>query len=554
MQRWKRNEDLTVQLGEIPIDIALMNMRAYPEPTNEVQLVQTHISFVFITDNFVYKVKKPVNFGFLDFSTLDKRKYYCEKEVELNKRLSPDVYLGVLPVTLDNDSVTIGGKGPTIDYAVKMRKLPMENLMIRLLQENRLSDDMVENVARKIAIFHKDAARSKEIDNFGTTEVIRTNTDENFIQTEKYVGTTITKPQFDAIRSFTTDYLNNRKELFRRRIAEGRIRDCHGDLHLEHICITDSITIFDCIEFNDRFRFSDTAADIAFLAMDLDLHGREAQSKKLMDAYVRYSGDRGALEMLNFYKVYRAYVRGKVTSFRLDSPADTTQTEKDEVVRIAKKYFGLAASYVNEQNYPMFPEAKPKLIITCGLPGTGKSTVAENLAETKRWAIVSSDAVRKELAGIPVSQHEYVPFGKGVYSSDFTKKTYRRMNQIAEDLLRKGKSVILDACFGKRAERGETYALAKAMKAEFTCIETVCDEDQIKRRLTARMDEKRAISDARWEIFPQQKSAFEKVDEFEKKEHMVVDTSTTKAESMRKVMDCIRTLNAKQPEVATSPK
>lgn len=332
---------------EMKLDIALMNKRAYPEPTDKVELVQTHISLVFLTDNYVYKIKKPVNFGFLDFSTLEKRKRYCEKEVELNKRLSPNVYLGVLPVTQDNDTVAIDGKGRTIEYAVKMRKLSMERLMIRLLKEDRVSREMVENVARKIALFHSEAAGSKEIDRFGSIDMIRTNTDENFAQTEKYVGKSISKSQFDTIRNFTEDYLKQRTQLFNKRVAESKIKDCHGDLHLEHICITEPITIFDCIEFNDRFRYSDTAADIAFLAMDLDFNRRRDLSEALMNSYVEFSGDEGVLDLLNFYKVYRAYVRGKVTSFRLDSPDPATQ---EETLRTARKYFTLAESYVHEEN------------------------------------------------------------------------------------------------------------------------------------------------------------------------------------------------------------
>jgi aminoglycoside phosphotransferase family enzyme/predicted kinase len=535
--------------GEEPktrIDAALMNKSAYPEPTSRVELVQTHISYVFLTDDFVYKVKKPVNFGFLDFSTLEKRKHYCEKEVELNRRLSPDIYLGVLPVTLDNDIVTMGGKGQTIEYAVKMRRIPTENLMIRLLRENRLTREMVENVARRVAMFHSEAASSKEIDRFGSIEVIKTNTDENFAQTEKYVGKTITKSQFDAIGDFTEDYLNNRTELFNRRIAEGRIRDCHGDLHLEHICITEPIRIFDCIEFNDRFRYSDTVADIAFLAMDLDFHGRRDLSETLIDAYVKYSADKGAQDLVNFYKVYRAYVRGKVTSFRLDDPIPH---EEDEVKRIAQKYFSLAASYVDQELSHTLPREQQRLIIVCGLIGTGKTTVAKEIAKMNGWEIISSDLVRKDLAGIPATRHEYTAFGKGLYSSKFTELTYKRMNEIAEELLMKGKSVVVDACYGKKYQRANVYALARATNAEFTCIELVCPEEEVKTRLTMRMHETGSTSDGRWEIFPEWKASFEKLDEFGKQEHIVVDTSTPIEESVKQVMDRMRARNRTRSKI-----
>lgn len=545
----KESKVMSDEMAKTRIDIALMLKSAYPEPTEKVELVQTHISYVFLTDNFVYKVKKPVNYGFLDFSTLEKRRHYCEKELELNKRLSPDVYLEVLPITLDNGTVAIGRQGVAIEYAVKMRRIPMENLMIRLLRENRLSREMVENVARKVAMFHKEAASSKEIDRFGSVEVIRTNTNENFAQTEKYVGKTITKPQFDTIRNFTEDYLNNRTRLFSTRIAEGRIRDCHGDLHLEHICITEPIRIFDCIEFNDRFRYSDTVADIAFLAMDLDFHGRRDLSETLIDAYVRYSADKRALDLLKFYKVYRAYIRGKVMSFRLDEVIP--QEQKDNVTRVAQQYFSLAASYVDEEMSHNVPRGQHRLIIICGLIGTGKTTLAKEIGEMNGWAVMSSDVVRKELAGIPATRHEYTAFGKGLYSSEFTEMTYKRMNEIAEELLRKGKSVVMDACYGKKYQRANVHALARAMNAEFTCVEVVCPEEEVKRRLTERIHENGSASDGRWEIFPESKASFEKVDEFDKEEHIVADTSASLEELVKQVMHKMRTTNKQSMMMAS---
>jgi len=334
-------------ISEEELKRGLLNQDAYHGSPRKVEFKETHISLVFLADDYVYKIKKPVNFGFLDFSTLEKRKHFCEKEVELNKRLSPDVYLGVLAVTLDNGKVAMDGKGPTVEYAVKMRRLPTEKLMITLLRENQLTREMVERVAEAIALFHAQSGASKEIEKFGSIEVIKTNTDENFSQTEKYVGLSISESQFESIKKYTDSYLNYRTGVFKRRVAEGRIKDCHGDLHLEHVCVTEPIKIFDCIEFNDRFRYSDTAADIAFLAMDLDFNGRRDLSEILIAAYVKFSKDRGVLNVVNFYKVYRAYVRGKVTSFRLDL---LHPTAKSEVLRTAQKYFDLANMFVQEEN------------------------------------------------------------------------------------------------------------------------------------------------------------------------------------------------------------
>ncbi|MDI6707756.1 MAG: hypothetical protein QME47_01515 [Candidatus Thermoplasmatota archaeon] len=322
----------------------LLTPKAYPEHTNKVELLQTHISWVFITDNFVYKVKKPVNFGFLDFSTPAKRKYYCEQEVLLNKRLASEVYVDVIPVVKKHGALVFGGSGEIIDYAVKMKKLPMHKLMSNLLKEGKLTEQMIKRVAKKIAEFHANAESSAKIAEFGDLEIIKTNTDENFNQTKKYIGITITEEQYKLIKKYTDSFYSS-PDLIKRRVAEGRIKDCHGDLHMEHVCITDKIVIFDCIEFNDRFRYSDTAADIAFLAMDLDYNGASKLSELLIDYYVKFSKDSRLYEILDFYKIYRAYVRGKVMSFQTDNFA-LEKSERERALKSARKYFELAESYV----------------------------------------------------------------------------------------------------------------------------------------------------------------------------------------------------------------
>ena len=338
--------------GQINKD--LLDINAYPEPTKKVELVQTHISFVFLTDNFVYKIKKPVNFGFLDFTTLEKRLHYCNCEVELNRRLSKETYIGVIPVTDDDNVLKIAGDGKVVDYAVKMKRIPMDKLMIKLLRDGKLKKEMVEQVGEKIAKFHQIAETSDEINKFGTLKMVKFNTDENFDGTEKYIDITITEEQFKKIKEYTNTFFQDHKELFDFRVKEKKIKDCHGDLHMEHICFTDPITIFDCIEFNDRFRYIDTISDIAFLAMDLDYHTENSNfSKELINSYSRHSDEdiidnrdiSEVYSLLQFYKVYRAYVRGKVISFRLDDK-HISKEKKDTAIDAAKKYFNLAESYL----------------------------------------------------------------------------------------------------------------------------------------------------------------------------------------------------------------
>lgn len=324
---------------------ALLDSKAYPDTTHHVELKQTQMSFVFLTDDYVYKVKKPVDLGYLDYTTLDKRQFYCQQEVELNRRLCPDAYLGVVAVTKDKNSIAIDGQGEVIEYAVKMHRLPQEAMMNVLLAQNRVSPPMVTSVAQMLADFHQRAETSADISAFGNLDTITKNAEENFTQTEKYIGNTVSQEQYKHIKEYTADFIIRKANLIHQRVAEGRIRDCHGDLHVAHICFTNGICIYDCIEFNDRFRYCDVASEVAFLAMDLDNYGRADLSQSFVNAYVDKSRDEELLKLLNFYKCYRAYVRGKVESFQLDDP-HISDEDKARIKTRAQKYFELADSYI----------------------------------------------------------------------------------------------------------------------------------------------------------------------------------------------------------------
>ena len=322
---------------------ALLDPKAYPDAPQGIELVQTQMSFVFLTDNYVYKVKKPVNLGYLDYTTLDKRKFYCQREIELNRRLCPNVYIGVVPITRDKGDIFIGGQGEGMEYAVKMRRLPQAAMMDVLLAKNQVSSEMVGGVAEELVEFHQKAETSASISAFGDLDTVTQNTEENFTQTEKYIGNTISQGKYRHIKDYTDRFIRQDASLFHRRVAGGKIRDCHGDLHAAHICFSGGISIYDCIEFNDRFRYCDVASEIAFLAMDLDHYGRADLSRSFVNAYVDGSQDKELLELLNFYKCYRAYVRGKVESFKLDDPYIS---EKAMVLATARRYFELAESYI----------------------------------------------------------------------------------------------------------------------------------------------------------------------------------------------------------------
>jgi aminoglycoside phosphotransferase family enzyme/predicted kinase len=506
---------------------ALLKPEAYPETTGKIELVQTQMSFVFLTKEFVYKVKKAVDLGYLDYTTLDKRNFYCQKELELNRRLCPEAYLGVVPITQDRGAIRIGGRGEAIEYAVRMRRLPQKAMMDVLLANDGVSVEMITGVAQKLAAFHQKAETNAEISAFGEIKAVTRNTDENFDQTEKYIGRTISKDNYQRIKNYTNSFVGENAPLFNKRIKEGRIRDCHGDLHAAHICFADDICIYDCIEFNDRFRYCDVASEMAFLAMDLDHYGRADLSRSLVNAYVDESGDKELLELLGFYKGYRAYVRGKVESFKLDDPY-ISKGEKEKTLEVAASYFDLARAYTR---------SKPVLFITVGLVGTGKSTLAKALAGRLGLAVISSDITRKQLTGVPLTEHRFEGFDGGIYSAELSRRTYDKLFSGAGDILSDGGSVVLDASFIRAEERLKAKRLAQEAGADFFIIECTLDEKNIKRRLEGRLKEG-TVSDGRWEVYKPQKKAFDPVKESPQR-HAIVDTSRPLGENIKRILDKI---------------
>jgi aminoglycoside phosphotransferase family enzyme len=324
---------------------ALLESRAYPHKPPRIELVQTQMSFIFLAGEYAYKVKKPVNLGYLDYTTLEKRHFFCLQELELNRRLCAAAYLEVVPISEESGAFHVEGQGEPKEYAVKMKQLPKERMLDRLLVRGQVTPEMVAKVAEKLASFHRKAETNPEIGAFGRLEVIRGNCDENFSQTEKYVGASISAEQYQRIKGYTDSFIEENAPLFDKRAKSGRIRDCHGDLHAAHVCFADHICIYDCIEFNDRFRYCDVASELAFLAMDLDRYREAGLSQCLVNTYVESSRDEELMKLLNFYKGYRAYVRGKVESFKLDDPY-IPREEKSSVLDVARGYFGLAQSYI----------------------------------------------------------------------------------------------------------------------------------------------------------------------------------------------------------------
>jgi aminoglycoside phosphotransferase family enzyme len=330
-------------LNQKQIVEALLRPDAYEEETGQIELRQTHISFIFLTRNFAYKVKKAVDFGFLDFTTLEKRHFFCEKELALNKRLCGDMYIDVVPIN-KSDAVRINGEGKTIEYAVKMKRIAEEKIMTKLLEEGKVDKDVIDRIAKIIAKFHLNAENNERVDEFGSFSVIERNWRENFEQTQEFINKTISPRDYQLIHEKVNSFMKENYTFLEKRVIDKRIRECHGDIHSGNIFIDGNVYIFDAIEFNERFRYSDCAADIAFLAMDLDFKNRKDLSAYLIEKYIQYSLDDNLEKVLSFYKCYRAYVRGKVIGFKLNDP-NVDDEIKSETKKEAKAYFNLAAQY-----------------------------------------------------------------------------------------------------------------------------------------------------------------------------------------------------------------
>lgn len=325
---------------------AMLDPKTYDEKVERIKSVQTYHSYIFLTGKYAYKIKKPVKYPYFDFTTLQKRKSTLEKEVRLNKRTSEGIYIKVLPIREKDGKIKIGGMGKTIEYALKMKEIPQEAMMTKLLKENKIDKKIIEKLAKIIANFHLNAKTSKRIDRFGSLRIIKYIWNEHFSQTEDFKNRTITEEQFNLIKEKIFSFIDQNKKLFEKRVLENKIRDCHGDLYSDSIFIADKIYIIDAVEFNDRIRCHDVASDIAFLAMDLDARGRPDLSDYLIQKYIELTKDFELKKLLNFYKCHRAYVRGKVNSFK--SADAVPAEERNQAEKLARKYFGLCYRYASE--------------------------------------------------------------------------------------------------------------------------------------------------------------------------------------------------------------
>lgn len=502
--------------------VLLKNPRIYGTDVKSVKILQTHISYVVLTGRYAYKIKKPVNLGFLDFSTIEKRKYYCEEEVRLNRRLCPTMYLDVVRLTKKNDDLEIDGNGEVVDYAVKMMEFPQRFIMTNLLEKETINEEAIRSICSLLVDFYKSGEHAQKIDRYGAISSIKKNIDENFLQTKSYVDSIIPQDVYQYIKEVSCLFFNN-KNIFRQRVKDGRIRDCHGDLHTGNIVLFDKIYIFDCIEFNKRFRYIDVAADIGFLAMDLDFLNYPFLSSYLIHTYIELSEDKNILDVLNFYKCYRAYVRGKITCFTLDDPT-IDKKNRNTMIGTARKYFDLAHYYARLFSLDLRRDKSPLLFVVCGLTGTGKSTIAGKIGIDYHGQVVNTDIVRKDIANIDRYEQHHDAYTTGLYTPEKINSTYRAVMEKAQTALLTHGICIVDATFQKRHFRDMVRKVAKRTKAHLLFIQCICKEEEIKQRLEKRL-KKKSVSDGRWEIYLQQKESFEPLTSDE--DHIIVDTSNT---------------------------
>jgi len=501
----------------------------YPHPAGDIEQRETHISMVFLAGCFVYKIKKPVNPGFLDYTTLEKRKYYCRREVILNRRMTDNVYLDVVAIRFNDGRYTLDGPGTIIEYAVKMRRLPESWSMIQRLRKDQIHKNEVESLVRILTRFYDNSISDKQINDFGKWETIAANCEENFRQTTLFTQKIFNEQLFNSVRFSMTSFLYRYKQLFDNRIKIKKIRDCHGDLRTGHIYYTDDgIQVIDCIEFNDCFRFQDVAADLAFLAMDLDYEGYDRISEMLLNAYARYSKDFNVFVLIDFYKCYRAMVRLKVNCIRLQAK-DLLEVKKNRLIAGIEKYLNLAYRYTARFT-------RPTLWVVCGMPASGKSTVSEELAGIFGIRTFNSDVIRKQMMRAESLDFSNTQFENGIYSKGITSLTYGRLLLLAQKEIEKGESVILDATFKAAHHRNEANLLAKDMDADIMCVECMMPENLLKKRLLRRKNNQ-SISDARISIYASLKKQFEPLDEVNDAHHVIVYTQNPLEECMQLILN-----------------
>ncbi|UPQ81932.1 AAA family ATPase [Pseudomonas knackmussii] len=493
---------------------ALQNPALYPHSVDGFRVIETHISWVILTGAYAYKMKKPVDFGFLNFTHLADRKHFCEEELRLNQRMAPDLYLRVVPITGAADAPVIDGEGEPIEYLLQMREFPQTQLMAEVQARGELTDAHIDALAEQIAQFHLSIPQVPAGHPLNNADAIVAPMRQNFEQIRPLLNEKPDLQQLDALSDWTETSIARLRPLLVQRSQQGFIRECHGDLHLGNATIIDNkVVLFDCIEFNEPFRLIDIASDAAFLAMDLEDRGLKCQARRFLNGWLERTGDYAALELLSLYKAYRALVRAKVSLFRLHQEQDAVQ--RRVILRQYRSYANLAESY----------SAIPSrfLAITHGVSAVGKSHVALRLVEALGAIRLRSDLERKRLYGEPTERHDVV-VNAGIYSAEATEATYDRLHSLAEAALNAGFSVVIDATYLKQSQRQAAWQVAESTGVPFIILACEAPDAVIEQWLTQRQAEGGDPSDATMAVVKAQQASREPLSESEQLLSRLINT------------------------------
>ncbi|MDX3189785.1 AAA family ATPase [Streptomyces sp. MN03-5084-2B] len=479
---------------------------------------ETHIGAVFLVGDLAYKLKKPVDLGFLDFSTREARERACRREVELNRRLAPDVYLGVADVT--------GSDGRICDHLVVMRRMPEDRRLSTLVRRGAAVPATIRALARQLAAFHARAARGPEVDADESRDAVRNRWRDSFAQVRPFHGAVLDPATAEEIEVLAEEFLAGREPLFDRRIAEGHVVDGHGDLLADDVfCLDDGPRVLDCLEFDDHLRHVDVLDDVAFLAMDLERLGAPELGEQLLRDYREFAGDPAPPALVRHYLAYRAFVRTKVACLRHDQG-------DPRAAGLARDYADLALGQLRL--------GQVRLVLVGGEPGTGKSTIAAGLADRLGATLLQSDRLRKELAGLTPARRPAEGYREGLYDSSHTDATYAELVRRAGELLALGETVVLDASWNAAPHRALAVAAAARTSSPLVAIRCRAPEAIAAQRITTRAG---ALSDATPEIARRMA-----VDADPWPEAHSLSTSGTPAESLARAVACLVPGHPKSPD------
>jgi len=515
---------------------ALTDRSVYAHATTEIVVLQTHISWIVLTGPYAYKIKKPINLGFVDFSTLAQRHFFCQEELRLNRRLAPQLYLEVVAIAGTPERPYVGGRGAPVEYAVKMAQFAQDTLLSHLITVGQLQAAHIDRLAHEVSAFHARIAVADPLSRFGTREMIYQPVQENFQHLFDAVDDPVRRAHARTLEAWCQRTFATHHPIFAARKRDGFIRECHGDLHLGNMLLRDNeVVIFDCLEFNEDLRWIDVASDVAFLTMDLEDRGRPDLAHRFLNGYLEATGDYGMLLLLSFYLTYRATVRAKVAGIRLGQ-SHLSPEEAAHARAAFGTYFDLAEQYTRP--------SRPRLWITHGLSGSGKTFATQQLVEVMGAIRLRSDVERKRLYGLAPLERSTGGSGLNLYAPEVTQRTYAHLAQQAARVIEAGFPVVVDATFLQRAQRHAFRHLAAQLNVPCTILELRASEETLRRRVAQRSAEADDASEADLAVLHGQFAALEPLTVEEQASALTIDTEAPQAP--QRLLEAVRAIEEEQ--------